>query len=142
MISLLFTSFPAGISLWDEHPPFMAPLLAQLPPSRCDPWGSGGKAGAGMDCRVNRLFPLVYPLPSHATAVTVSALCSSTSTAGRWACSDGLLPRQCHCAGMQWPSSWGGHQGYWGRVGTPTLEQEGLEWLLRSKLQETWRKRR
>lgn len=85
---------------------------------------------------------LVYPLPSHATAVTVRALCSSTITAGRWACCGGLLPRQHHCAGMQWPSSCGGHQGYWGRVGTPTLEQENLEWLLRSKLQGTWRKRR
>lgn len=43
-------------------------------------------------------------------------------------------------------TSCGGHHGYWGGVGTTTLEQEGLEWLLRSKLVslcvKTWRKRR
>lgn len=37
---------------------------------------------------------LLYPLPSHVPAVTVSALWSSTSPAGRWACCDGPLSRQ------------------------------------------------
>lgn len=64
-------AFPVGISFWDEHPPFMAPLLAQLHLSHCDPWGSGGKAGAeaGMDCRRNRLFPsgLSTPIPCHSS---------------------------------------------------------------------------
>lgn len=89
---------------------------------------------------------LLYPLPSHATEGTVSALCSSTSAAGRWACCDGPLPRQHLCAGMQWHSSCGDPHRYWGGGGTTTLEQEGLEWLLRSKLVslcvKTWRKRR
>lgn len=61
-------TFPVGISLWDEHPPFVAPLLAQLRPSHPDPRGSGGKAGAGVDCRVNeRLFPagLSTPIPGR-----------------------------------------------------------------------------
>lgn len=58
-----------GISVWDEHPPFMAALLAQLSPSHPDPRGSGGKAGAeaDVDCRVTRLFPagLSAPIPCH-----------------------------------------------------------------------------
>lgn len=40
-----------------------------------------------------------HPMPQQQR---VSALCSSTSTAGRWACCDGPFPRQHLCAGMQY----------------------------------------
>lgn len=61
-------TFPVGVSLWDEHPPFVAPLLARFHPSHPDPRGSGGKAGADVDCRVKgRLFlvGLSAPIPGH-----------------------------------------------------------------------------
>lgn len=129
---LLFTSF------WDGHPLLMAPVLAQLCPSRCDLRGQEGRLGL-------RLFPAALstpiPCPSsdsqclvvlHQHCRKVGMLWWATSQAAFW-------------AGMQWHSSCAGHHGYRGRAGTATLEQEGLEQLLRSKLvsvlAKTWRRR-
>lgn len=55
----------AASRFWNEHPPFMAPWLAQLHPSHYDPWGSGVKAGVNtdLDCRVNRQLPVIVTAP-------------------------------------------------------------------------------
>lgn len=136
-----FTGFHFCFSLHSglgTHPAY-APVLVRLHPSCCDPQGQEGRLGL-------RLFPAALstpiPCPSsdsqclgvvHQPCRKVGMLWWATFQAAFW-------------AGMQWHSSCAGHHRYWGRAGTTTLEQEGLEQLVRSELvsvlAKTWRRRK